>query len=92
VATDSLYLLFALFVVLSVWSNVFAYFVNAVNKLNVQLSTAVIAALMNIPLSIFFVKYLELGLQGIILATILSLSIFALFGPIQVYKLLKGHH
>ncbi len=47
---------------------------------------------MNIPLSIFFVKYLELGLQGIILATILSLSIFALFGPIQVYKLLKGHH
>jgi O-antigen/teichoic acid export membrane protein len=92
VATDSLYLLFALFIVFSVWSNVFAYFVNAVNKLNVQLATAVIAALINIPLSIFFVKYLELGLQGIILATILSLSIFALFGPIQVYKLLKGHH
>lgn len=89
---SSLYLLFALFIIISVWNNVFAYFVNAVNELNVQLNTAIIAALINIPLSVFLVKYLELGLQGIILATVLSLSIYALFGPIQVYRLLKGQN
>lgn len=88
----SLYLLFALFIVVSVWSNVFAYFVNAVNVLNVQLSTAVVAAIINIPISIFFVRYLELGLQGIVLATIISLSIYAFIGPIQVYRLLKGQN
>jgi len=90
--TYSLYLLFALFIVVSVWNNVFAYFVNAVNVLNVQLNTAIVAALINIPLSVFLVKYLELGLQGIVLATILSLSIYALFGPIQVCRLLKGQN
>ena len=89
-AASSLYVLFALFIAFSVWSNIFAYFVNAVNKLNVQLYTAVLAALINIPLSIFLVKYLGLGLEGIILATIISLSIFAFFGPIQVFRLLKG--
>lgn len=88
-ASDSLYYLFAVFIALSVWSNVFAYFVNAVNRLTVQLFTAVIAALINIPLSIYFVNSLGLGLHGIILATIVSLSLFAILGPIHVVKIIS---
>lgn len=88
-ASTSLYYLFALFIVFSVWSNVFAYFVNAVNRLNVQLYTSILAAIINIPMSIYLVKVAGLGLEGIILATIISLSIFSLLGPIQVFKILK---
>lgn len=89
VVSQTLYYLFALFLVFSVWSNVFAYFVNATNQLSVQLYTSIIAAIINIPLSVFFVTKLGLDLEGIIVATILSLSIYALFGPIQVFRMIK---
>jgi len=89
IVSKRLYYLFAVFIVFSVWSNVFAYFVNAVNRLSVQLYTSIIAAILNIPLSIFLVNSLKLGLEGIILATIISLSIFALLGPIHVFKIIS---
>jgi O-antigen/teichoic acid export membrane protein len=88
-ASSSLYYMFALFIVFSVWSNVFAYFVNAINKLNLQLCTAIIAAIINIPLSVYFVRSLNMGLEGVLLATVISLSIFSFLGPIQVYRLLN---
>tara|TARA_R110001606_G_scaffold178752_1_gene325429 strand:+ start:12392 stop:13720 length:1329 start_codon:yes stop_codon:yes gene_type:complete len=87
--SSSLYYIFALFIVFSVWSNVFAYFVNAINRLNFQLYTALFAALINIPLSVYFVRSLNMGLEGVLLATVISLSIFSFFGPIQVYKILN---
>ena len=68
----------------------FAYFVNAINKLQLQLYTSVVAALINIPLSIYLVKSLELGLEGVVLATVISLSIFAVLAPIQVFKIIYG--
>lgn len=89
IASQTLYYLFAVFIIFSVWSNVFAYFVNAINELGVQLYTSIIAATLNIPLSIYLAVSLRLGLEGIILATIISLSIFALLGPIQVFKILS---
>jgi len=89
IASQTLYYLFAVFILFSVWSNVFAYFVNAINRLNVQLYTAIVAAIINIPLSVYFVKFVGLGLEGIILATIISLSVFSIIGPIQVFRILN---
>ena len=89
VASKTLYYLFAVFIVVSVWSNVFAYFVNATNELGAQLYTSVLAAIINVPLSIYFVTELGLKLEGVILATIISLSIFAVVGPIQVFRIVK---
>lgn len=84
----SLYYLFALYIIVSVWNNVFAYFVNAVGLLKIQLCTAILAAFLNIPLSIYFVKIHAMGLNGVLLATIFSLSIYAIAGPIHVYIIL----
>ncbi len=89
VIQSSLYYMFALFIVFSVWSNVFAYFVNAIGNLNLQLCTAIIAALINIPLSIAFVKIYGMGLDGIMLATIISLSIYSVFGPFHVFGIIR---
>lgn len=89
VVSNMLYYLFAVFIAFSVWSNVFVYFVNAINEPGVQLYTSIIAAIINIPLSICLVKVFELGLNGIISATIVSLSIFAFLGPIQVFRVIK---
>lgn len=87
--SHSLYFMFALFIILSIWSNIFAYFVSAINKVGFQLVTAVLAAIINIPLSILFVKYFNLGLNGIMLATIVSLSLYSIVGPYQVSNILK---
>lgn len=83
------YAYFALIIVLSTWSNVFAYFVNAIGRLDLQLYSSIFAALINVPLSIVFVKYFEMGLGGILLATVCSLSAYSILGPIEVYRILK---
>lgn len=86
---SALYFFFFIFVVVSVWSNVFAYFVNSINRINVQFFTSIFAAAINIPMSIFFVSHLGLGLNGIVLATAVSLSVYAVIGPFQVFKLVR---
>lgn len=78
------------FILISTWSNIFAYVVNGIGQIKLQLFSAIIAMIINIPLAIYFTKYLEFGINGIILATCTSLSLFAIIGPIQVYVILKG--
>lgn len=77
------------FIIISTWSNIFAYVVNGIGKIEFQLFSSIIAMIINIPLAIYFTKYLGFGVNGIILATCTSLSLFAIIGPIQVYVILK---
>ena len=77
------------FVIISAWNNIFAFVVNGIGQIKLQLCTAMIAMIINIPLAIYFTKYLGFGVNGIVLATCASLSIFAIAGPIQVYFILK---
>jgi O-antigen/teichoic acid export membrane protein len=77
-----------LFVVIAAWNNIFAYLLNGIGKIDVQLYTALIAMLINIPLAILLTKYFGFGIEGVVLGTCASLSIFALAGPIQVYAIL----
>lgn len=83
-------LIFAMviFILISTWSNVFAYFINATNKIGVQMGTSVVAIIMNIPLAYTFVKFLKMEVYGIVLANCISLSFFAVLGPIQTFKIL----
>lgn len=78
-----------IYVVISVWSNIYAYFVNGIGKIKPQLYSSIIAGIINIPLSVYFAKYLNMGISGVILGTIVSLSLFAVIGPIQSYYLLN---
>lgn len=87
----SLVLAMALFILVSVWNNVFAIFINATNQLSIQIYTSVIAIFINIPISIFLVKYYEMGTYGIVLGTVMSLSLFTIFGSMQTFKILKEY-
>lgn len=78
------------FVLVSTWNNIYAVFINGIGKIKIQLYTAVIAMLLNIPLAIFFVKYVGLGLSGIVLATIVSLLLAAVALPIQVNYIIRS--
>ncbi len=78
-----------LFVIISTWNNIFAFFINGIGLIKWQLITALIAMVINIPLSVFFAKYMELGVKGVILGTSTSLLLAAIVLPIQVYYELK---
>lgn len=77
-----------LFVLVSVWNNVYATFVNGIGKIKAQLYTAVIAMLLNIPLALLFTKHFGFGLSGVVLATCASLLIAAVVLPIQVHRII----
>ncbi len=76
-------------VLMILWHSIFAYFTNGINKTMNQMLSTLLGAIINIPLTIYFVTYLDLGLNGVLLATICSLLIFNITGPIQAYYELK---
>jgi O-antigen/teichoic acid export membrane protein len=86
---NALIIVMVIFILISTWNNIFAYFINATNKLNVQINTSIIAMIVNIPISIFLVKYFKMGTYGVVLATCISLSFYSVFGPLQVLNILK---
>ena len=87
--SSSLALMMGIYTIVLAWCNNYAFFLNSINKIKIQFFTLFVGALLNIPLSIFFIKYMNLGNEGVVLATIISLSLFALAGPIQTYSILR---
>lgn len=86
-----LIILMAVYTIISIWNNIYAFFVNGIGRVKLQMYSAIVAGVINIPLSIFFAKTVGLGTSGVILGTIISLSLFAVLGPIQTYFILKGN-
>jgi O-antigen/teichoic acid export membrane protein len=79
-----------LFIAISTFANIFAYFVNGIAKIRLQLISSIVAAAINVPLAIFFAKHTEAGLSGIILATCVSLTIGAVLVAVQYHKIING--
>lgn len=89
VGPSAMYAWFAVIIILSSWSNIFAYFLNGIGNANYQLYSAVIAAVINIPLAYFFSARMDLGISGVLIAAVLSLTLFSLVGPWQVWIIIK---
>jgi len=79
----------AIFSVISIWNNIFSFFLNGISNTKTQIITSVIGTIINIPLSVYLATYLGTG--GVILATVISLSFFAVFGALETFKYLKQH-
>lgn len=77
----------AIFVVISMWNNIFAMILNGLGAVNIQLISALIAMFINIPLAFLFVKKFGFGAEGIVFAAIVSLSFSAILLPLQVFFL-----
>ena len=77
-----------LFTIISIWNNIYSYFLNGINNTGLQTKTAILGAILNVTLSYIFVTKLKLGLNGIVLAMIISLAPFAILGPILTKRIL----
>lgn len=82
-------LLMAWWVIINTGLQVFAYFLSGTGKIRLSLFHSVLMIFLNIPLSVYFAKYLEMGSAGVLLASCICISL-RLFQPIQYYLLITG--
>ncbi|MEW6206332.1 MAG: oligosaccharide flippase family protein [Pseudomonadota bacterium] len=78
-----------LMIVITTWNNVFATFINGTGLVKPQLYTSIAAMALNIPLSIYFVKVLEMDTSGVVMGTTISLLGAAVVLPFQTFRLLR---
>lgn len=75
----------AVYSVLSVWNNIFGFVLGGIGKIRLGMYSTIVIGIINIPLSIYFGKYLDLGILGIVLSNVICLSISSILSPLQVY-------
>ncbi|KAF2325916.1 MAG: MATE family efflux transporter [Flavobacterium nitrogenifigens] len=80
----------ALFVLMMTFNMIYVNFINGVGKIKLQLYTSIITMIINIPLSIFFGKYLGWGPSGVVLATCCSLIYAIILRPLQYFKIINN--
>jgi O-antigen/teichoic acid export membrane protein len=80
---------FGIFIVISIWNNIFSYFLNGIGKTKLQIMTACIGLVINIPLTYLFIKAFNMGIEGMLFSMAISLSVFAVAGPLHTYQILK---
>lgn len=87
--SKSLLIGLSFFVLAKIYSDIYLTFLNGIGIINLQMWLFLLGALINIPLSVLFVKYFNLGTTGVILATSICISILTIAMPIQAYLILK---
>lgn len=84
-------ILMAIFAAVSSFNNIFINYLNGIGKINLLVTICILISILNIPLSIFNIKALGLGSAGVIMASIICISIITVAAPIQSYVILKKH-
>jgi O-antigen/teichoic acid export membrane protein len=79
----------ALYMGILCWNNIFLYVVNGTGKIHFQFILAIATTLLFFPLTHFFVKVLNWGIDGIFISNLFFLLIFSFCMPLQNYFLLK---
>lgn len=77
----------AVFILINVWINIFANFINSTGKIRLQLYATVFAALVSIPLSIYLASNLNLGAAGVVIGSTLAYIPIAILAPLQYRKI-----
>lgn len=84
--SEVIFLSLTILTITRVLSSNFSTFLNSRSMLDTQVYCSLFAMVSNIPLSIYFVKVLDFGAEGVAIATILSLVPFLCFGFVKVRK------
>ena len=79
-----------LFFQLSLFVTPFTIFLNGIGKIKLQAFQSLIVALINIPISFLLAKT-SLGVNGVIISTIICFIPSVILAPIQYHKLIKNN-
>ena len=93
VISNGLKISLILYFLLFAFGSVFNMFINGVGKLYVQMYSLLIGAIIFVPLTIFFIKYLHWGIESVVIASIVSNFYSPFIAPFQYKKLIneKAH-
>ena len=80
---------FGVYVFVGAWNTTFSVVINGIGKLNLAFYIAIFGAIINIPLSIFLAVYMNMGIVGVAMATIVCQLVSAILIPIQVSKIIN---
>ncbi len=86
----SLSISLALYSIIYNWNNIFAYFINGVSKIRLQLYNAIFVGIVNIPLTFLCAHYIKLGVSSVVISNCICLLISSIWSPIQCYKIVYG--
>ncbi|PID27528.1 MAG: polysaccharide biosynthesis protein [Candidatus Cloacimonadota bacterium] len=81
-----LFIYFSLFT----FGGIFNMFINGVGKIKLQLVSLLAGSLIFFPLSYIFIKYLNFGIEGLVLATIIANIYLPVIAPVQYYKIINN--
>lgn len=82
-----------IYFLLFTFGGIFNMFINGVGKILVQMYSLLIGSIIFVPISIFFIKYLQWGIESVVIASILSNFYSPFIAPYQYYKIIndKAH-
>lgn len=76
----------ALYCILTMWCNTYAYIANGLELMKMSMIVAVVQAVVNIPLSLYFAQVWNMKNTGVLLGTVLAMGISAIVTPIFVRR------
>lgn len=77
-------ILIAIYITVLNFSNIYSYFLNAISIIKIQALISFVQTLLLAPFIYLFVNFYSYGLNGVLYAMILCISIFAIVAPIYV--------
>ena len=80
----------ACWVLISSWTSLFGNFLSGVGKIRLSLYHSFAMIIINIPLSVFLAKYLNLGSTGVIIGTCICVLPQVFLHPIQYKKIITN--
>jgi len=89
IISSTLSVFMALYFAVTIFYGPYTYFINGTGKITIQLYSLLATAIVNIPLSIFLAKNINLGVTGVILATIICLIPHVILSPLQYLKIIN---
>ncbi len=78
----------AIYIIVNAWCTIFSIFLNGVGKLRLQFYSAIVGALINIPLALFLGR--QIGSAGVVLSTTILGVIAAIWSSMQYYKIINN--
>jgi O-antigen/teichoic acid export membrane protein len=79
-----------IYVAVNSLSTIYIMFINGTGKIQVQLIVSAVVMIVKIPLSVLFAKYLNMGVSGVIFATIICIGVPIIVWFIQYKKIMRG--
>jgi O-antigen/teichoic acid export membrane protein len=81
--------LMVIYIFITTWNNVFAFYQNAIGSVNLQFYLSLFVPVVNLLVSIYLLEQ-GVGVVGVVVGSLSALLFYSIFGPMQVFNDLRN--